>query len=267
MNILVCLKPVPASAAITGQSKTIDRSGEQIINPADLNALEMALSLKEKTNSHVTVLSMAKPSSKDLLLRTIAMGADRAFLISDGTFAGSDTYATSLVLCRAIEYIASCSEPFDLILCGRRTTDGETGQVGPELSYHLGLPCLTNCTGCEFDGNNLICNRITETSSEVISIQTPAVITIYNSINSPRLPSLMGLRRAAGAEVTLLTNSELKLDASSCGLSGSPTTVHKIHMRPFEKRSSKKYELSDIGEVLDAIKVHAQASKGGEENE
>ena len=140
MNIAVFIKQVPADGSVkTGADHTLQRdSAAKMINPADLNAVEEGLCIKDEIGGSVTVLSMGPASTESMLRQTAAMGADQLCLINDPAFAGADTYATAKTLSKAVEYLGG----FDLLICGRRSIDGETGQVGPELAALLNIPCI-----------------------------------------------------------------------------------------------------------------------------
>ena len=155
MNIVVCIKQVPGTTEIKidPETNTLVREGVQsIINPFDAYALEEGVRLRERYGGKVTTISMGPPQAEDALRETISLGADEAVLISDRAFAGSDTWATSYVLAAAVRKLA----PFDLIICGERATDGDTGQVGPGVAAFLDLPVLTYVSGLRRVGNGVV---------------------------------------------------------------------------------------------------------------
>lgn len=227
MNIIVCVKQVPATTEVkmNKETNTIIREGvESIINPFDTYAIEEGLRLKDKTGGKVTVLSMGIPSVAELLKETIALGVDDAILLSDRAFAGSDTLATAYALSMGVRKIGN----YDLIICGKQATDGDTAQVGPSLAEKLGIPHTTYVRKIEEVGEGYIrCQRLTEDGYEVIEMPLPAVITVVKEINEPRLPSLKGMMRAKKAVVPIWTADEINADKSLCGLKGSPTQVVK----------------------------------------
>jgi electron transfer flavoprotein beta subunit len=236
MNICVFVKQVPSESKVTpGDNTTLRRDGvAHVINPADLNALEEALRIKDQVGAYVTVCTMGPASSETMLRHVGAMGADRLCLISDTAFAGSDTYATARTLSYAVKRLGD----FDLFLCGRRTIDGETGQVGPELAALLDIPCATNCVSIMFNNDaSMICRRMLEKAHETWCLPLPALVTVYNSINAPRLPSILGLRHAKNLAIMRLTAADLGLYPSECGLRGSPTQVVHITTKTIGKRT------------------------------
>jgi len=228
MNIVVCLKQVPGTTEvkIDPQTNTLVREGiKNIINPFDTYALEEGVRLKERYGGKVTAISMGPAQAEEVLREAISTGADEAILLSDSAFAGSDTLATSYALTSAINKI----QDYDLIICGRQTIDGDTGQVGPELAEMLGIPFVAYISKVEeIDNEHMIVKRMVEDGHEVIETPLPAVITVVKEINVPRLPSLRGLTKARNAVIPIWTARELGIDKNSVGLSGSPTRVIKI---------------------------------------
>lgn len=225
MNIVVCVKQVPGTneVKINKETNTIIREGvEAIINPFDMYAVEEGLRLKDKTGGKVTVLSMGIPSVAELLKETIGLGVDDAVLLSDRAFAGADSLATSYALSMGIRKIGD----YDLIICGKQATDGDTAQVGPSLAEKLGIPHTTYVRKIEEIGDGFIrCQRMTEDGYEVIEMPLPAVITVVKEINEPRLPSIKGMMRAKKAVVNVWTADIINADKNLCGLKGSPTQV------------------------------------------
>lgn len=228
MNIIVCIKQVPGttSVQIDPETNTLIRQGvESIINPFDVYAIEEALRLKEKTGGKTTALSMGPPQAEEALRETISLGIDEAILLSDRLFAGADTLATAITLGKAIEKIGS----FDLIICGKQTMDGDTGQVGPELATFLDLPYVCNVKKIEETGGRTIrLERMVEEGYEVLELPLPGLITVTKEINEPRLPSLRGKLAAKNAVIPLWTATDINADPDLVGLAGSPTQVVKI---------------------------------------
>ena len=227
MNVIVCVKQVPGTneVKINKETNTIIREGvESIINPFDMYAIEEALRIREKRGGKVTVMSMGIPSVAGLLKETIALGADEAILLSDRAFAGADTLATSYTLSMGIKKIGS----FDIVICGKQATDGDTAQVGPSLAEKLGIPHTTYVRKIEeIREDYLRCQRLTDDGYEVIEMPLPAVITVVKEINEPRLPSLKGMMRAKKAVIPVWTSTDINADDDLCGLKGSPTQVVK----------------------------------------
>ncbi len=240
MNIVVCLKQVPGTTdvKIDPQTNTLIRQGiENIINPFDTYALEEAVRLKEKHGGKVTVITMGPPQADAALREAISLGADEAVLLSDRAFAGADTWATANTLAKAITKLGKT----DLIICGRQTIDGDTGQVGPEMSEMLNIPFVAYVSKIEeIKENYLRVSRMVEDGHEVIETTLPAVITVAKEINVPRLPSLRGIMKSKSAAITTWGIKELGVDANTVGLAGSSTQVVKIF---FPQRVAK-------GEIL-----------------
>jgi electron transfer flavoprotein beta subunit len=236
MNIVVCLKQVPGTTEVTidPQTNTLIRQGiENIINPFDTYALEEAVRLKEKYNGKVTVITMGPPQADAALREAISLGADEAVLLSDRAFAGADTWATANTLAKAITKLGKT----DLIICGRQTIDGDTGQVGPEMSEMLNIPFVAYVSKIEeVKEGYLRISRMAEDGHEVLETTLPAVITVAKEINVPRLPSLRGIMKSKNATITTWGIKELGVDANEVGLAGSSTQVIKIF---FPQRVSK----------------------------
>ena len=228
MNIVVCLKQVPGTTEvrIDPETNTLIRQGiKNIVNPFDTYALEEGVRLKERYEGKVTAVSMGPPQAEEILREAISSGADEAILLSDTAFAGADTLATSYTLSQAIRKI----HDYDLIICGRQTVDGDTGQVGPELAEMLEIPFVAYVSKVEeIETDRMKVQRMVEDGHETIETPLPAVITVVKEINVPRLPSLRGLTRAKSAEVPVWTAQDLCVDTSLVGLSGSATRVVKV---------------------------------------
>jgi len=232
MNIIVCIKQVPETTEvkINPETNTLIREGvKSIINPFDMYAIEEAVRLKEKFGGRTSVISMGPPQAEAALKEAISMGIDEGVLISDRAFAGSDTWATSFTLTAAIKKIGA----FDLILCGKQASDGDTAQIGPGIAMHLDIPQATYVKKIEEVKDNVMrVERMMEEGFEIIEIPLPALLTVVKEINEPRIPSLRGMMRAKSAKVALWTQKELNLDPQKIGLSGSPTQVVKIFTPP-----------------------------------
>ena len=228
MNIVVCLKQVPGTTKVEvdPQTNTLIRRGiENILNPFDTYALEEGVRLKERCGGKVTAISMGPPQAEEMLREAISLGADEAVLLSDRAFAGADTWATSYTLGRAIDKLGQ----YDLVICGRQTLDGDTGQVGPELAEMLALPFISYVSQIEeIKGNSMRARRMVEEGHEVIEAPLPAVITVVKEINMPRLPSLRGIARSKSAPVPMWKHQDLGVDPDTIGLSGSFTKVIKV---------------------------------------
>jgi electron transfer flavoprotein beta subunit len=228
MNIIVCIKQVPETTEvrINPETNTLIREGvKSIINPFDMYAIEEGVRLKERFGGKVTVITMGPPQAEAALREAISMGSDEGILLCDRAFAGSDTWATSYTLAQAISKVGA----FDLIICGKQASDGDTAQVGPGLSTHLNIPQVTYVKKIEEAKDNLMrVERMMEEGYEIIETPLPALLTVVKEINEPRLPSLKGMMRAKQAKIILWTQKELTLDPQKIGLCGSPTQVVKI---------------------------------------
>jgi electron transfer flavoprotein beta subunit len=228
MNIIVCLKQVPGTTEvkIDPNTNTLIRQGiKAIVNPFDAYALEEGVRLKEKFSGKVTAISMGPPQAADMLKEAISVGADEAVLLSDMAFAGSDTLATAATLGKAVEKIKT----YDLIICGRQTIDGDTGQVGPELAENLGIPFIAYVSKIEEIANGKMrVQRAVEDGYETIETPLPAVITVAKEINIPRMPSLRGLSKSRSAQIPVWTANDIAADKATIGQAGSGTWVVKV---------------------------------------
>jgi electron transfer flavoprotein beta subunit len=251
METIVCIKQVPETTEvkINPQTNTLIREGvKSIINPFDMYAIEEAVRLKEKFGGKATVITMGPPQAEAALREAISLGIDEGILLSDRAFAGSDTWATSYTLARAIKKIGT----FDLILCGKQASDGDTAQVGPGIATHLDIPQVTYVKKIkEVKDKMLRVERMMEQGYEIIDAPLPVLLTVVKEINEPRLPSLKGMLRAKSAKITVWTQKELNLDTQKIGLSGSPTQVVKIFNPPPRIGGQMlKGETSEIAERL-----------------
>ena len=251
MNIIVCIKQVPntTDVKIDPKTNTLIREGvECAINPFDAYAIEEGVRLKEKSGGKVTVLTMGPPQAESALREAISLGADETILISDRAFAGSDTWATSYVLARAIRKIGG----FHLIICGKQASDGDTAQVGPGISCHLDIPQVTYVKKIEsIDKSRAKVERMTEEGYEVIETPLPCLFTVVKEINEPRLPSLKGKLKAKSANITVWKAEDLACDPRKIGLDGSPTRVVKIFSPP--PRQKGQIFTGDTKEVVEKL--------------
>jgi electron transfer flavoprotein beta subunit len=232
MHIIVCIKQVPETTEvrINPETNTLIREGvKSIINPFDMYAIEEAVRLKEKFAGKTTVLTMGPPQAEAALREALSLGIDEAVLVCDRAFAGSDTWATSYTLAGAIKKLGA----FDLIICGKQASDGDTAQVGPGISMHLDIPQVTYVKKVEeASEKSMRLERLMEEGYEVIEAPLPLLITVVKEINEPRLPSLKGMLRAKSAKITTWGQKDLDLAPQNIGLSGSPTQVIKIFTPP-----------------------------------
>ena len=232
MHFVVCVKQVPdtTEVKIDPETHTLIRSGvESIVNPFDMYAVEEALRLKERVGGRVTALSMGPLQAEAALREVISMGVDEGILVSDAAFAGSDTWATSYTLAAGLRKIGA----FDLILCGNQASDGDTGQVGPGIAAHLGLPQITYARRIEeVDHEHIVAERLLEHGYEVIHATLPCLLTVVKEINEPRVPTLRGKIAARKAQIARWTAEDIRADSSKIGLDGSPTRVVQIFTPP-----------------------------------
>lgn len=235
MKIFVCIKQVPgvSEVKIDPKTNTLVREGiPSIINPHDKNAIELALSIKEKHGAEVIALSMGPSQAEEILREALAMGADRAFLLTDKAFAGADTLATSYTLSQAIKKILEELKKDEkyIVICGSQAIDGDTGQVGPELAEELDIPQITYVQKFQIKGDKVIVERVFRTE-EVVVIETdlPVLISVLSEINTPRYPTMSGIVDAyQKKEIHYLDAERLKADKAKIGLDGSMTQVWKI---------------------------------------
>jgi len=235
VHIIVCIKQVPntTDVKIDPVTNTLIRDGvESVINPFDTYAIEEGVRLKERFGGKVTVITMGPPQAENALKEAISLGCDEAVLVSDRKFAGSDTWATSYTLSCTIRRIGS----FDVILCGKQASDGDTAQVGPGISVHLDIPQVTYVKRIEeISDSKAKVERMTEEGYDIIETPLPCVFTVVKEINTPRLPSLKGMMRAKSAKIAKWAAVDIDADPKNLGLDGSPTRVVKIFTPPPRK--------------------------------
>lgn len=236
IKIAVCIKQVPGTTEIKidPETNTLVRQGiENIINPFDTYAIEEAVKLKERLDSddsfddevEVITITMGPPQSEEILKEAISVGADNAVLLSDRAFAGADTWATAATLSMAIEKIGDVR----LIMFGKQTLDGDTGQVGPELAHKMNIPFIGYAGEIkEISKNKIKVKRLAEYNYEIIETRLPAAISVTKDINIPRVPSLRGKMKAKKADIPVWTIKELEASPEEVGLAGSYTQVVKI---------------------------------------
>jgi electron transfer flavoprotein beta subunit len=241
MRIIVCIKQVPQSTDIRldPNKKTLIREGKRsVINPFDSYALEAAIDIKRRFSGEVTALSMGVISTKKILKDTIARGAERGVLLCDRAFAGADTLATSYTLSLAIKKLGGA----DLVICGKMSTDGDTGQIGSELAEQLGIASITGvCEVILVEGGCITVKRRTDEGIDTIKSPFPILICVERDINMPKMPSIEGVRRESQSEITVWNADDLSADREKTGLKGSPTRVIKTFV-PSALREAKIIE-------------------------
>lgn len=250
MHIVVCIKQVPDSAQIRVHpvTNTIMRQGvPTIINPYDLFALEAALRLRDQHGGEVTVLTMGPPMAEDSLRRALTYGADRAVLLTDRFFAGSDTLATSLALSMALKKIDETFGAADIVFTGKQTIDGDTAQVGPGIAKRNGLLQLTYVSKiAELDlaGGKIRVERRAEGGVQVLETKLPVLITMLEGTNDMRRGSMADALRAARAEIVTWSAKDAGIeDVTKCGLRGSPTVVKRVFAPSPRAEKAKLVEL------------------------
>jgi electron transfer flavoprotein beta subunit len=239
MELLVCVKHVPDMEELKLDLETgkIKDGTPNVINPYDKNALEAAVQLKEVHGGTVTVISMGSDKAKAALKEAVSVGADKAVLISDPAFEGSDSYSTSSVLAAAIKKLGN----FDLVLCGNQATDTDAGQVGPLIAEQLGMAQATYVEKIEVKGNAFYVNREADEGYEVLEVRLPAVFTVVDSINDPRLATIKTKMAANKAKIDVLTAADLGIDPAKVGY-GSPSKVVKTFAPPKREAGIKIQE-------------------------
>ena len=229
MKMLVCIKQVPGTnnVQIDPETGVMKREGvESKLNPFDLTALETAVRIKEQLGGEVAVLSMGPRQAEGIIREAFMMGADTGYLLSDRRFAGADVLATAHTLAQGISAIGQ----FDLIICGKQTTDGDTAQVGPELAEMLGIPHVTWVSKIDSVTNEaIIVEQDMQELTQVARLSYPCLITVERNAFQPRLPSYRRKLQTAGREVKILTLDDFENQDESCyGLHGSATQVERI---------------------------------------
>ena len=273
-NCVVLVKQVPDTKRITGQAMnedgTVNRGAlAAIFNPEDLNALELALDIKDKYGGTVTAMAMGLPAASAVLRESLYRGADDAVLVTDRRCAASDTLATSYILSCAVKKL-----DYDIVLCGRQAIDGDTAQVGPQLAEKLGITQVTYIEEViELDGKTLVARRNIGNGWQEVKSQLPVLLTVIDEANEPRVPAAKRLMKYKSAlsrvevEMADKENAEakcreleekgllikqwdldfLEADLTWCGRDGSPTKVHRIQSVVLEAKESKQVDPNQAG--------------------
>lgn len=226
MKIIVCIKQVPDTKGGVkfNPDGTLDRGAMlAIMNPDDKAGLEAALRLKDEYGAEVTVVTMGLPKAEEALREAVAMGADKGILVTDRVLGGSDTWATSTTVAGAIRNLE-----YDLIITGRQAIDGDTAQVGPQISEHLGIPVISYAQKIKIEGDSIIVERQYDDRYHVVKAKMPCLITALSELNEPRYMTPGGIFDAYEADITIWNRNDLKgVDDKDIGLSGSPTKIVK----------------------------------------
>jgi electron transfer flavoprotein beta subunit len=284
-KMVVLVKQVPDTRHISGEvmkeDGTVNRAAlPAVFNPEDLNALEMALQLREQKGGHITVITMGPPAAAEVLRESLYRGVDRVILLTDRKFAGADTLATSYALTCAIKHLGD----FDLVFCGRQAIDGDTAQVGPQTAEKLGVPQITYAeTIVNLEDGEIVVERALERGSEMVKCSLPCLLTVVGSANQPRPPSarksiqfkvaatsleypallkkwpqfsseeeLDSYLDTRGLKIPVWTAADINADDDKIGLAGSPTQVHKINFVVLESAESKDVSPTQAG-ITDLI--------------
>lgn len=229
MEILVCIKQVPGTSKVEIDPVTgvLKRDGvDSKMNPYDLFALETALRIKEQKGGIIKVISMGPPQAMEIIREAYMMGADEGMLVTDRKFAGADVLATSYTISQGVRKMGN----FDLILCGKQTTDGDTAQVGPEMAEYLGISHIANVLSIvEVKAKSVIVEMDMSNTVEVAEVQFPCLLTVEKDIFQPRLPSYRKKLSTKDREIKVITLMDLEdKDEKNYGLNGSPTQVERI---------------------------------------
>ncbi|MBO4901042.1 electron transfer flavoprotein beta subunit [Lachnospiraceae bacterium XBB2008] len=226
MKVVVCIKQVPDTkgGVSFNPDGTLNRAAMlAIMNPDDKAGLEAALRLKDQYGAEVTVLTMGLPKATDVLREALAMGADKAVLVTDRVLGGADTWATSTTIAGALRNLE-----YDLVITGRQAIDGDTAQVGPQIAEHLGLPVISYAQDIKIDGDKVIVERLYDDRYHVLEAKMPCLITALAELNEPRYMTPGGIFDAFQAEITTWGRADLKdVEDGNLGLNGSPTKIAK----------------------------------------
>ena len=230
MDIVVCIKQVPDAAHVRldPETNTLKREGvESMVNPFDMYAVEAALALRDQYGGRVTAITMGPPQAETALRQVVEYGVDQAVLLSDRGFAGADTWATSYTLAQGLKKLGV----FDLIVCGKQASDGDTAQVGPETAEWLGLPYICfvrKVRSIEVEAGLLTAERMMDDGFDVVETRLPALITVVKEIGQIRVPSLKGKMKAKKMEIPVWGVDDVQADPARVGLAGSPTQVARV---------------------------------------
>ena len=251
MKIIVCIKQVPDTKGGVkfNPDGTLDRGAMlAIMNPDDKAGLEAALRLKDQYGAEVTVLTMGLPKAADALREALAMGADKAVLVTDRVLGGADTWATSTTVAGAIRNLE-----YDLIITGRQAIDGDTAQVGPQIAEHLGVPVISYAQDIKVDGDKVIVKRMYDDRYHMVEAKMPVLVTALSELNEPRYMTPGGIFDACKAEIITWGRKDLKdVDDCNIGLAGSPTKIARASDK-VRKGAGEKFVPESPSEAVDII--------------
>ena len=250
MKIIVCIKQVPDTkgGVSFNPDGTLNRAAMlAIMNPDDKAGLEAALRLKDQYGAEVTVITMGLPKADEVLREAMAMGADKAILVTDRRLGGADTWATSSTIAAAIKNLE-----YDLVITGRQAIDGDTAQVGPQIAEHLKLPVISYAEELKVEGDSVIVKRQYEDRYHMLKVKMPCLVTALAELNDPRYMTPGGIFDAYDKEVTVWDRDDLKdLDDANIGLAGSPTKIAKASDKV--KKGAGEKKVLDPKESVDYI--------------
>ena len=251
MKIVVCVKQVPDTKGGVkfNPDGTLDRGAMlTIMNPDDKAGLEAALRIKDEYGAEVTVLTMGLPKADEVLREAMAMGADKGILVTDRVLGGADTWATSTTLAGALRNL-----DYDLIITGRQAIDGDTAQVGPQISEHLDIPVISYAEDIKIDGDSVVVQRQYEDRYHILKAKMPCLVTALAELNEPRYMTPGGIFDACDAEITTWGRADLvDVNDGDLGLKGSPTKIAKASDK-VRKGAGEKVAPDSPDEAVDYI--------------
>lgn len=253
MKIVICVKQVPDTSDIKWtENNTIQREGlESILNPYDAFAIESALRIKKDfENTQTVAITMGPMQASDIIRKSIALGIDEGFVLSDKKFAGADTIATSRTLANAI---SSRIGEFDLILCGQFAIDGDTAQTPPMIAQNLGLPQVTFVKEIlEINENFVKVKRVVEDGEEIVKAKLPSLLAMIKPDYELTRPLINGYKKAQNQDVPVYSMEDIGMSSDSVGIKGSPTYVSKA-FRPEQKRAGIKVKPENVKQAVEVI--------------
>ena len=261
MKVILCIKQVPDTSDIKWtENNTIQREGlESIINPYDVYAMEVSLSLKKKYGDvEITALSMGPRQADKMLRKALAVGVDKAVLLSDKKFAGADTYATGKTIAKAVE---TKLPGYDLIICGQFAVDGDTAQTGPSIASFLNIPQVTYVKEIlQYSEDTLTVLRELDCGVEKVKVKLPALICVLKNSFEPSRALINGVIESQKADIPVYGLDDIGLEPDEAGLKGSPTYVNKAFRAP-----QKEVDCKFFNSCEDLLQVIEQC--GGPDNE
>lgn len=252
MKIVLCIKQVPDTSDIKWtENNTINREGvESVLNPLDLYATEAALKIKDSLkNVEISVVTMGPLQAEDILKKAIALGCDKAFLLSDKKFAGADTYATAKTLSK---FISKFIPDFDMVICGQFASDGDTAQTGPSLAKQLNIPVLTYVKNLDVFDDKFIVERETELNIEKYEVGSPVLLAVSQGDFEPRRAKIDGYIKVQNTEIKVLSCSDINMDENEAGIKGSPTYVARA-FTPKIEHEGQIYINENVDEKLNIL--------------